>query len=76
MTDKLIAENMNDLIFCVLISFFFPLLLNPRHSIRYVSGYLGCVQIPMSHLLLKAAEDTLWLVSSWIPCSKHARPLF
>lgn len=23
MTDKLIAENMNDLIFCVLISFFF-----------------------------------------------------
>lgn len=76
MTDKLIAENTNDLIFCVLIySFFFFFLLNPHHGIRYISGYLGCVQIPMSHRLLKVAEDTLWLVSSWIRCFKYATQL-
>lgn len=76
MTDKLIAENMNDLIFCVLISFFLLLLLNPRHGVRYISGYLGRVQIPMSHHLLKVAEDTLWLVSAWTRCFKHTTQLF
>lgn len=60
MTDKLIAENMNDLIFCVLIPFVSPpFLLNPRHRIRYISDCLGCVQVPMSHHLFKVAEDSL-----------------
>lgn len=66
MTDKLIAESMNDLIFCVLISLFSPPSLKSTSCIRYISGYLGRVQIPMSHQLLKVAEDTLWLLSSWI----------
>lgn len=78
MTDKLIAENVNDLIFCVLIRSFFFLslsLLNPRHGIRYISGYLGWVQFPMSQRLLKEAEDTLCLEISWIQCFKWATQL-
>lgn len=39
MTDKLIAENMNDLIFCVLISFFFS------PSLKSTSQYKICLRL-------------------------------